>query len=103
MTSEGGGGVYLCPPLTCLTCAGNAGEEGEDDSADTFGFGEGAFHTFSSFKKRADGFKDKWFGSWDRTVPPTPLALPPWRQPRGRLMDSSVNFDTYASRIGWHL
>ena len=29
--------------------------------------------------------------------------VPPWRQPRGKSMVSSVNSHTNASRIGWHL
>ena len=28
---------------------------------------------------------------------------PSWKQPRGKLMVSSVNFHTNATRIGWHL
>ena len=28
---------------------------------------------------------------------------PPWRQPRGKSMVSSVNSHTNATRIGWHL
>lgn len=33
-----------------------------------FGFGEGGFYTFHSFKRRADDFEKKWFCSWDRSV-----------------------------------
>ena len=29
--------------------------------------------------------------------------MPPWRQPRGKLMVSLVNSHTNATRIGWHL
>jgi len=45
VTSQGGACRERCLMCAILT-AGNAGEEGEDDAADTFGFGEGAFHTF---------------------------------------------------------
>ena len=48
--------------------SGNADEEGEDESSESFGFGEGYFHTFNSFKLLADRFKRRWFGSWEREV-----------------------------------
>jgi len=32
-----------------------------------------------------------------------PTANPPWRQPRGRWIVSSVSSHTHATRIGWHL
>ena len=35
--------------------------------------------------------------------PPTLAPLPPWRQPRGKLMVSLVNSHANATRIGWHL
>jgi len=31
------------------------------------------------------------------------LHQPPWRQPRGKSMVSSVNSHTHVTRIGWHL
>lgn len=52
--------------------SGNAGEEGGDDAdmADSFGFGEGGFYTFHSFRRKAHDFRDKWFSGWHRCVPP---------------------------------
>ena len=48
--------------------SGNAGEEGGDDAdmADSFGFGEGGFYTFHSFRRKAHDFRDKWFSGWHR-------------------------------------
>ena len=34
---------------------------------------------------------------------PVRPGIPPWRQPRGKLMVSLVNSHTNATRIGWHL
>ena len=33
----------------------------------------------------------------------SPSPQPPWRQPRGKSMVSSVNSHTNATRTGWHL
>jgi hypothetical protein len=48
--------------------SGNAGEEGGDEAemADSFGFGEGGFYTFHSFRRKAHDFRDKWFSGWHR-------------------------------------
>ena len=58
-----------------IGASGNAGEEGGDDAeqADSFGFGEGGFYTFHSFRRKAQDFRDKWFSGWHRRVsPPLP-------------------------------
>jgi hypothetical protein len=48
--------------------SGNAGEEGGDEAetADSFGFGEGGFYSFHSFRRKAHDFRDKWFSGWKR-------------------------------------
>ena len=48
--------------------SGNAGEEGGDETeaADSFGFGEGGFYSFHSFRRKAHDFRDKWFSGWKR-------------------------------------
>ena len=48
--------------------SGNAGEEGleESETADSFGFGEGGFYSFHSFRRKAADFRDKWFSGWHR-------------------------------------
>ena len=40
--------------------------------------------------------------SQENSRPLRPIS-PPWRQPKGKLTVSSVNFHTNATRIGWHL
>eukprot|EP00960_Hanusia_phi_P007631 218258-Hanusia_phi.AAC.2 len=60
--------------------AGNAGEEGEEGEAgDSFGFGEGGFYTFHSFRRRADDFKSKWFSDWERPVTVEDVEKEYWR------------------------
>ena len=50
--------------------SGNAGEEGGDEAeiSDSFGFGEGGFYSFYSFRRKAHDFRDKWFSGWNRCV-----------------------------------
>jgi len=72
--------------------SGYAGDEGGDeaDTADSFGFGEGGFYSFHSFRRKAHDFRDKWFSGWNRNkfLPPcvsrtlrtAPLA--PFSSPR---------------------
>ncbi|EKX49136.1 hypothetical protein GUITHDRAFT_68209, partial [Guillardia theta CCMP2712] len=53
------------------------GEEG--DAGDSFGFGEGGFYTFHSFRRRADDFKSKWFSDWERPVTVEDVEKEYWR------------------------
>ena len=57
--------------------SGNAGEEGGDEAemADSFGFGEGGFYTFHSFRRKAHDFRDKWFSGWHRFNFPFSVVL----------------------------
>ena len=59
--------------------SGNAGEEGGDEveTADSFGFGEGGFYSFHSFRRKAHDFRDKWFSGWNRCVTSRIISLTP--------------------------
>ena len=61
--------------------SGNAGEEGGDDAeaADSFGFGEGGFYSFHSFRRKAHDFRDKWFSGWHRSVTKEDVEREYWR------------------------
>lgn len=63
--------------------SGNAGEEGgeEGDAADSFGFGEGGFYSFHSFRRKAHDFRDKWFSGWDRLCAFHTTTLPSLHSP----------------------
>ena len=60
--------------------SGNAGEEGGDEveTADSFGFGEGGFYSFHSFRRKAHDFRDKWFSGWNRCVRSRIISLSPF-------------------------
>ena len=60
--------------------SGNAGEEGGDEAetADSFGFGEGGFYSFHSFRRKAHDFRDKWFSGWNRCVRSRLISLSPF-------------------------
>jgi hypothetical protein len=60
--------------------SGNAGEEGGDEveTADSFGFGEGGFYSFHSFRRKAHDFRDKWFSGWNRCVRSRIISLAPF-------------------------